>query len=193
MRSISACSCFSSASALAASWANETVAAVTIEEISIRAMIGPRIDRNCIIRRMENLPDYIANHPWLVSMAAVATLLVIGFEVKVRRDSFAGVSAQDLIRLQNQGALVIDLRKAAEFSQGHINGARRMDSAEILLAGDKLKKYKEKPVIVYCESGSLGASAARVLAGQGFKQALNLRGGVAAWRTENLPLSQKSA
>ena len=101
---------------------------------------------------MENLPDYIANHPWLVSMAAVATLLVIVFEVKVRRDSFAGVSAQDLIRLQNQGALVIDLRKAEEFSQGHINGARRMDSAEILLAGDKLKKYKEKPVIVYCVS-----------------------------------------
>ena len=133
---------------------------------------------------MENLPDYIANHPWLVSMAAVAALLVIVFEVKVRRDAFAGVSAQDLIRLQNQGALVIDLRKAEEFSQGHINGARRMDSAE---------KYKEKPVIVYCESGSLGASAARVLAGQGFKQALNLRGGLAAWRTENLPLSQKSA
>lgn len=142
---------------------------------------------------MENLPDYIANHPWLVSMATVAALLVIVFEVKVRRDSFAGVSAQDLIRLQNQGALVIDLRKAEEFAQGHINGARRMDSAEILLAGDKLKKYKEKPVILYCESGSLGASAARVLAGQGFKQALNLRGGLAAWRTENLPLSQKSA
>ena len=102
-------------------------------------------------------------------------------------------AAQFAAEIVKSNVAVIDVRTPEEFSQGHINGARRMDSAEILLAGDKLKKYKEKPVVVYCESGSLGASAARVLAGQGFKQALNLRGGLAAWRTENLPLSQKSA
>ena len=54
-----------------------------------------------------------------------------------------------------------------------------------------MKKYKEKPVVVYYdESGSLGASAARQLAAQGFTKAVNLRGGLAAWRTENLPLSE---
>jgi rhodanese-related sulfurtransferase len=123
-------------------------------------------------------------------MAALAAVLVIVFEVRARRDAFAGVSPQDLIRLQNQGALVIDLRKPDEFAAGHIGGARRMDSAEMLTAGDTLKKFKEKSVVVYCESGSVGASAARVLAGQGFKQAFNLRGGLAGWRGENLPLAQ---
>ena len=139
---------------------------------------------------MEKLPEYIANHPWLTLMTAVAAALVVVFEVRARRDSFAGISPQDLIRLQNQGALVIDLRKAEEFSAGHIGGARRMDSAEMLVAGDTLKKYKEKNVVVYCESGSVGASAARVLSGQGFEQAFNLRGGLAGWRGENLPLAQ---
>lgn len=138
---------------------------------------------------MENLPDYIANHPWLVFMAVLAAVLVIVFEVRARRDAFGAISAQDLIRLQNQGALVVDLRTPDAYSAGHITGARRMDSAEMLSAGDTLKKYKEKPLIVYCESGSTGAAAARVLAGQGFKQAFNLRGGVTAWRTENLPLT----
>lgn len=138
---------------------------------------------------MENLPDYIANHPWLVSMAALAAVLVIVFEVRARRDAFGAISAQDLIRLQNQGALLVDLRAPDAYSTGHIAGARRMDSAEMLSASDTLKKYKEKPLIVYCESGSTGAAAARVLAGQGFKQAFNLRGGVTAWRTENLPLT----
>ena len=61
---------------------------------------------------------------------------------------------------------------------------------EILTAGETLKKYKEKPVVVYDESGSLGTSAARQLARQGFTKAVNLRGGLAAWRTENLPLSK---
>jgi rhodanese-related sulfurtransferase len=64
-----------------------------------------------------------------------------------------------------------------------------MDSAEMLTAGDTLKKFKEKNVVVYCESGSTGAAAARVLIRQGFKQVFNLKGGVAGWRTENLPLA----
>jgi rhodanese-related sulfurtransferase len=34
------------------------------------------------------------------------------------------------------------------------------------------------------------ASAVRQLAAQGFTQAVNLRGGLAAWRTENLPLTR---
>jgi rhodanese-related sulfurtransferase len=64
-----------------------------------------------------------------------------------------------------------------------------MDSAEMLTAGDSLKKYKEKNVIVYCDSGSTGAAAARVLERQGFKQVFNLKGGLTGWRSENLPLA----
>jgi rhodanese-related sulfurtransferase len=138
---------------------------------------------------MAKLPEYVANHPWLVSLAVIAAVLVIVFEIRARRDAFAGISPQDLIRLQNQGALIIDLRNAEAFSAGHIGGARRMDSAEMLTAGDSLKKFKEKNVVVYCESGSTGAAAARVLLRQGFKQVFNLKGGVTGWRGENLPLS----
>jgi rhodanese-related sulfurtransferase len=53
-----------------------------------------------------------------------------------------------------------------------------------------LKKYKEKVVVVYDDTGSLGTSAVRQLAAQGFTKAVNLRGGLAAWRTENLPLTR---
>jgi len=137
---------------------------------------------------MEKLPEYIANHPWLVSLAVVAAVLVIAFEVRARRDAYAGISPQDLIRLQNQGALIIDLRNPETFAVGHIGNSRRMDSADMLVAGDTLKKFKGKNVVVYCESGSTGAAAARVLARQGFKQVFNLKGGIEGWRRENLPL-----
>ena len=123
-------------------------------------------------------------------MAVAAALLVIVFEIRIRRDAFAAVSPQDLIRLQNQGGIVLDLRPSADYAAGHIGGARDFDAAQIVTANETLRKYKDKPVVVYCESGSTGASAARVLAGQGFKQAFNLRGGIAAWRTDNLPLVQ---
>jgi rhodanese-related sulfurtransferase len=142
---------------------------------------------------MERLIEYAGNHPWLVAAAIVTALIVIVFELRARQQDFAAISPQDAIRLMNQGALVLDLRKPEEFAAGHLNGARRMDSAEILKAGETLKKHKDKPVLVYCETGSLGASAARILAGQGFTKAVNLRGGLAGWRAENLPLSKDSS
>jgi rhodanese-related sulfurtransferase len=131
-------------------------------------------------------------HYWLVAATAVVLGLVIVFEFRSRAETFAAVSPQDAIRLMNRGAVVIDLRPAEQYAAGHLSGARRMDGGQILKAGDTLKKYKQKPLIVYDESGSLGNSAARQLKAQGFLQAFNLRGGVAAWRSDNLPLEKGS-
>jgi rhodanese-related sulfurtransferase len=139
---------------------------------------------------MERLIEYAGNHPWLVSLAVAAALAVLAYEINARRDSFAAASPQDVIRLMNGGALVLDIRSAEQFAEGHIGGARRMDSHEILKAADTLKKYKEKPVVVCCETGSLGAAAVRTLTTQGFSKAVNLRGGLANWRSENLPLAR---
>jgi rhodanese-related sulfurtransferase len=139
---------------------------------------------------MDRLLEYISHHTWLAAGAALAAALVIAYELRARSENFAAVSPQDLIRLANQGALLIDLRPAEAFATGHVAGARQMTGDQILKAGDTLKKHREKPVIVYDDTGSLGASAARQLAAQGFTKAFNLRGGLAAWRAENLPLSK---
>ena len=55
---------------------------------------------------------------------------------------------------------------------------------------EDMVQAKEKVVVVYDDTGSLGASAVRQLVAQGFTKAFNLRGGLAAWRTENLPLTR---
>ena len=139
---------------------------------------------------MDRLLEYISHHPWYASGAAIAALLVIAYELRTRNENIAAVSPQDAVRLMNQGALVIDLRPSEAFAAGHVAGARQMSGEQILKAGDTLKKQKEKVVVVYDDTGSLGASAARQLAAQGFTKAFNLRGGIAAWRAENLPLSK---
>ena len=139
---------------------------------------------------MDRLLEYISHHPWLASGLALAAILVLAYELRAQKESFAAVSPQDLIRLINQGALLIDLRAAEAYAAGHVAGARQMSGEQILKAGDTLKKHKEKAVIVYDDTGSLGASAARQLTAQGFTKAFNLRGGLAAWRAENLPLTK---
>jgi rhodanese-related sulfurtransferase len=65
-----------------------------------------------------------------------------------------------------------------------------MSGEALLSAGDTLKKHKEKTVVVYDDSGSVSAAAVRQLVAQGFTRAFTLRGGLAAWRADNLPLSR---
>ncbi len=120
----------------------------------------------------------------------VLAAMVVVYEMRLRSESQGSVSPQDLIRLMNQGALVLDLRPQEQYQAGHLAGARQMSGEQILKASDTLKKHKEKPVVVYDDSGSLGAAAVRQLAGQGFTRVFSLRGGLAAWRADNLPVSR---
>jgi rhodanese-related sulfurtransferase len=139
---------------------------------------------------MDRVLDFASHHPWLATATAVLVVLVVVYEMRMRSEGLRAVSPQELIRLMNQGALVLDLRPLEQYQSGHLNGARQMSSEQILSAGDTLKKHKEKTVVVYDDSGSVGAAAVRQLAAQGFTRAFALRGGLAAWRADNLPLSR---
>jgi len=139
---------------------------------------------------MDRLVEYIQVNHWLVAATVVVLVLVIVFEIRARAEGFSAVSPQDAIRLMNRGAVIIDLRPAEQYATGHLSGARRMDGEQILKAGETLKRFMQKPLIVYDESGSVGTSAARQLKSQGFTQAFNLKGGLVAWRADNLPLEK---
>ena len=139
---------------------------------------------------MERLIEYVTSHPLLAGAAVLALIVVIVNESRLRATAVAAISSQELIRLMNQGALVLDIRKPEQFALGHVNGAKQLPSDQILMAGDNYKRFKEKPVVVIDQSGSLAAAAVRQLNTQGFSKAFSLRGGFAGWRAENLPVSK---
>jgi len=139
---------------------------------------------------MERLIEYVTHHPLLAGAAVLALIVVFTYESRLQGSSAAAISSQDLIRLMNQGALVLDIRKSEDFAQGHVNGAKHLPSDQILNAGDNFKRFKDKPVVVYCDSGSLAAAAVRQLNTQGFTKAFTLRGGFTGWRADNLPVTK---
>ena len=139
---------------------------------------------------MDRLIDYVTHHPLLAGAVVLALAAVIVYESRASATSFASISSQDLIRFMNQGALVLDIRKSEEFAAGHVNGAKHLSSEQILTAADNFKRFKDKPVVVYCDSGSLAAAAVRQLTAQGFTKAFTLRGGFAGWRADNLPVAK---
>ena len=139
---------------------------------------------------MDRLLEYCTHHPYLAALAALAAAAALGYELWLRSQNAGALAPQDVIRLMNQGATVLDLRAAEAFAAGHINGARNFDPVQIAGAGESLRKYKERPLIVYCDRGTTAATAVRTLVQQGFTKVFNLRGGLTAWRAENLPLAR---
>jgi len=137
---------------------------------------------------MDRLLEYVNNHPWLVAATALMALVVIVSEWRTRTQSFAAVSPNEAVRLMNQGAALVDVRPTAQFKEGHIAGARNVPGPEIADGAKSLEKWREKVVITCCDNGMTAGSAARQLGRLGFKQVVNLRGGLAAWRAENLPV-----
>jgi len=139
---------------------------------------------------MDRFFEFAGHHPALIAAALAAALAVIVYESWLRARSAGGVTPQQLIQLMNRGALVLDIRPAEAYAAGHITGARQMPSEQLLKAGDTLKRYKAKPVVVYAEGRSIAPAAVRQLMEQGFTQVFSLEGGLEAWRAENLPLAK---
>ena len=142
---------------------------------------------------MQQLLDFIAHHPYLAGAAVVAALLVLVFEARERVHSFAALSAQQAVRLMNQGALVIDLRSKELYDAGHIGDARNVPARELEAQAASLKKWRDKSVITYCDSGADGAGAARTLLKLGFTKVFNLQGGLSAWVKDNLPVAKSAS
>jgi rhodanese-related sulfurtransferase len=139
---------------------------------------------------MQQLLDYFNHHPYLVGATILAAIAVVAYELRARVQAFAALSTTQAVRLMNQGALVIDLRSKELYDGGHIVDARNVPAAELESQADSLKKWRDRNVITYCDSGANGASAARSLVKLGFTKVFNLQGGLNAWVKDNLPLAK---
>ena len=123
-----------------------------------------------------------------MALALSAAVAVLAYELWQRKLARAAISPQEAVHLMNQGAAVLDVRSSEEFAAGHLSTARHVPLDKLTEVADTLKRYKDRPVVVYCERGSRSSTAITQLTALGFAKAFNLRGGVAAWRTEHLPL-----
>jgi len=139
---------------------------------------------------MQRLFEFIGNHYYLATGALVAAMLVAFYELRDRMQAFAALSSMQAVRLMNQGALVLDLRAKESYDAGHIGDARNVPASDLESQAESLKKWRDKNVITYCDSGATGASGARTLMKLGFTKVFNLHGGLNAWVKDNLPLTK---
>lgn len=84
---------------------------------------------------------------------------------------------------------VLDVRREAEYDEGHVPGARL--SALAALASDRLEGLDpSRPVAVICAGGYRSSAAASILAPRGFRRLLNVTGGTSAYVNAGFPVEK---
>ena len=78
----------------------------------------------------------------------------------------------------NKKVQLIDVRTPDEYQSGHIEDAKNIDFYSGKFTTEFNKLDKEKPVYIYCRSGSRSKQTATKLTAMGFKEIYDLKGGI---------------
>jgi rhodanese-related sulfurtransferase len=135
---------------------------------------------------MEQLGQFILNHLGLVSALIIILILIFINEFISQKKKAKELTPAGVVKLMNHDdAVVIDSRDAETFASGHIINAIRASGDEF--TKERIKKYKQKPIVLVCARGLQSPALATKLREQGFENVAVLSGGMNAWQTANLP------
>lgn len=131
-----------------------------------------------------------ANLIWVITAVVSGGLLL--WPLIRNRSSGASLSPlQATLMINREDAIVLDIREPAEWSKGHIPNARHIPLGQIEKRLAELDRFKAKPIIVSCATGSRAGSVCGTLRKAGFEKVFNLAGGVPAWEQAGQPLSTR--
>ncbi len=141
---------------------------------------------------MERLIEFVGNHPVLFLALGVIIGMLAWSLVQESIQGIKAVGPVEAIQLINhEDALVLDLREDNEIHDGSILNSLHIPLGQLNDGLNRLGKYKERPIIASCRTGSRSGSACATLTKNGFAKVYNLKGGIVAWQNANLPLLKK--
>lgn len=79
---------------------------------------------------------------------------------------------------------IVDVRTPEEFSEGALPRAENISVTALSFLTEIQNYPKEKPVLVYCKSGSRSARAVLIMKTLGFEKIYELEGGYIAWKEQ---------
>ena len=141
---------------------------------------------------MQEYITFFQNHPLLIGGFVAVSAVIIWTEFRRLNKGYQDLSPAETVRLMNQDQTVLlDVREDSELSQGKIAGAKHIPLKNVMKRVTELEKDKDKSIIAYCRVGNRSGLVCRQLVKHGFEKVYNLKGGITAWQSDNLPTSKK--
>lgn len=91
--------------------------------------------------------------------------------------------------IQKKDVQVFDVRTAGEYNTGHLHDALQADYTKKQEFIERVQYLdKEQAIYIYCLSGGRSTAAAKWLRENGFREVIELKGGINAWKQAGLPV-----
>lgn len=137
----------------------------------------------------EELSAFAGRNLVYVVALIVLTIAIIANELSRFFRGYKALRPAEVTQLINQeNALVVDLRDSSDFQKGHIAGAKNVQMSQFDPESKQLTPAKALPIVLVCQNGVTVDGAAKRLKKAGFERVHVLEGGIAAWQQAELPL-----
>jgi len=138
---------------------------------------------------MNQLLQFLQNHWLLAATFVVVFICIIVEEIRTKGFGTNNLDAQQAVHAINrEDAVVLDIRDATTFKAGHMVGAINIPLADLDSNIKKLNKYRGRSIIIVCATGQKSTNAMTKLKQAGFEKLSTLKGGIAAWKTADMPV-----
>lgn len=117
---------------------------------------------------------------WVVTIALGALLVMQQLQAN------DGVDARQAQAMNQQGALLLDVRQPEEYSAVHAPNAKLIPLGDLPSRLPEIADYKDKPIAVICRSGRRSAKAVEMLREAGYSNVSNVAGGMNGWESDGL-------
>ncbi len=116
---------------------------------------------------------------WQLLLATVVFFVTYWGVTTFMRNRYLKTLTEEEFKEGYRKAQLIDVREQNEFENGHILGARNIPMSQMKMRQGEIRK--DKPVYLYCQSGSRSARAASMLKRWGYQDISQLKGGFKKW------------
>tara|TARA_Y100000389_G_scaffold106269_1_gene103199 strand:- start:3141 stop:3548 length:408 start_codon:yes stop_codon:yes gene_type:complete len=135
---------------------------------------------------MDNLTEFISNHPVLSIALFIFIYLIITFEVKNITKKYKSINCNDLVLKINANSIpILDTRDKNDFKKGHISNALSYNALSD-------KKLEHDEVVVYDKDEIASINSAEKITKNSSIKVIYLEGGIQSWVDNNLPLVEKT-
>jgi len=102
------------------------------------------------------------------------------------------VNSTDVSELlkKNKNLVILDVRTAEEFNEGHIKGAINIDVRQLDFAAKVEKLNKNAKYLVHCRTNHRSTMAVNQMMQSGFKTIYQMMDGFAGWSANGLPIQK---
>lgn len=137
----------------------------------------------CKVRPM----DFVTSNILWIAVAIVSGAALI-YPMFRNRSVNSVTPTQAVMLLNRQHGILIDVRTQEEQEKTKIAKALAIPLADLADKLNDLTKYKSRPVILVCATGTRSVNGVSILTKAGFEQVFNLEGGLKAWKDAGQPV-----